>query len=347
MMPTLPAPFDALLPADVLWPGAGIAAGVALACWLVMRRRRDVPPAAPRIEPALTSAVAAPAALEPAAPKRVVVAPPVLLPEGVQFGSVKVAESAESAHLTIIGTQGAGRAFAFTTLLDCLKDRGDVVVVLDEEGEFLARYFMPGRDAVLNPQDRRDVSQADDFSVERFVRNARDKFLYVTYQRSELPARAAFLASVVEEAAAALQALPAGDRRRVWLVVPDAEALGPLPQLGAALNQRLPSGGRLAIGVRQAPGLARTCGEAVADAAFSAERTLLAFRCTDATTRARLAPLLHAGGEPAAIERELAGMAQGQVLMQVAGSQTVDVFSLPMPPRYDDAAVPFEPRPAG
>ena len=231
------------------------------------------------------------------------------------------------------------------TLLDCLKDRGDVVVVLDEEGEFLARYFAPGDDAVLNPLDQRDVSQEEGFSVAQFVREARDSFLYVTYQRSELPARASFLAQVAEEAAAALAGLPSSEKRRVWLVVPDAEVLGPLPTVGKVLGQRLPSKARLAIGVRQAPGLARCCGEAVADAAFSRQRTLLAFRCTDALTCERLAQQFGAGGEPAAVERQLAELKQGQVMLQIAGARA-EMFSLPMPPRYDDAAAPFEPLPA-
>ena len=55
------------------------------------------------------------------------------------------------------GTTGAGKTNAFHTLLPEIQTRGDKAIIVDLTGDYVGRYFQPGRDILLNPLDGRSA----------------------------------------------------------------------------------------------------------------------------------------------------------------------------------------------
>ena len=63
----------------------------------------------------------------------------------------------ETSHMLITGTTGAGKSNCFYTLLPQIRARGDRAIVVDVTGDYVARFYDPARDLLLNPFDARSV----------------------------------------------------------------------------------------------------------------------------------------------------------------------------------------------
>ncbi|MBA2650234.1 MAG: type IV conjugative transfer system coupling protein TraD [Legionella sp.] len=64
-------------------------------------------------------------------------------------------KDAEVLHFLVHGTVGMGKSQLIMKVMDCLRARGDRVIVYDKGCTFTAAYFKEGQDALLNPFDVR------------------------------------------------------------------------------------------------------------------------------------------------------------------------------------------------
>jgi hypothetical protein len=64
----------------------------------------------------------------------------------------------ESQHFLKVGGTGAGKSLAILQMLNRAFDRGNRAILADGGGIFLARYFNPQRDQLLNPLDQRSMA---------------------------------------------------------------------------------------------------------------------------------------------------------------------------------------------
>jgi type IV conjugative transfer system coupling protein TraD len=62
---------------------------------------------------------------------------------------------AEVQHMLIHGTVGTGKSQLIMKILDCLRKRGDRVIVYDKGCSLIPHFFNPESDAILNPFDER------------------------------------------------------------------------------------------------------------------------------------------------------------------------------------------------
>lgn len=64
-------------------------------------------------------------------------------------------KNSEVQHLLVHGTVGTGKSQLIMKILDCLRSRGDRVIVYDKGCSFIPHYFREGTDVLLNPFDAR------------------------------------------------------------------------------------------------------------------------------------------------------------------------------------------------
>jgi type IV secretory pathway TraG/TraD family ATPase VirD4 len=64
----------------------------------------------------------------------------------------------ETSHILVTGTTGAGKTNLFHTLLPQIHRRGDRAVIVDFTGDYVAKYYNPETDVILNPFDQRSPS---------------------------------------------------------------------------------------------------------------------------------------------------------------------------------------------
>lgn len=76
----------------------------------------------------------------------------------IVLGGLPLVKDSETQHMFITGTTGSGKTNCFHTLLPQLRDRRQRAVIVDTTGEFVDRYYRPGKDIMLNPLDNRSVS---------------------------------------------------------------------------------------------------------------------------------------------------------------------------------------------
>ena len=72
----------------------------------------------------------------------------------VTVGGIPVPVKAETTHILMVGSTGSGKSNAQAEIMSAAVRRGDRLVIIDPNGEALARHFKPG-DRILNPFDRR------------------------------------------------------------------------------------------------------------------------------------------------------------------------------------------------
>ena len=73
----------------------------------------------------------------------------------LKLGKLPLVKNSETSHILLSGTTGSGKSNAFHTLLPKIRSRGNAAILVDIEGDMVARYFRPKRDILLNPFDQR------------------------------------------------------------------------------------------------------------------------------------------------------------------------------------------------
>lgn len=70
-------------------------------------------------------------------------------------GPVRLPRSAEVKHLLFIGAPGTGKTNQASQMIERLVERGDKMIIYDFKGDYLAKFYDPGRDIIFNPLDTR------------------------------------------------------------------------------------------------------------------------------------------------------------------------------------------------
>ena len=74
------------------------------------------------------------------------------------LGGVTLRQGSELLHCLISGATGTGKSIAMMEVLDSVRQQKKREVVYDPSGEYIERYYRPGRDIILNPLDARSPS---------------------------------------------------------------------------------------------------------------------------------------------------------------------------------------------
>jgi len=72
-----------------------------------------------------------------------------------RIGGLPLIKNKETSHMLFTGTTGAGKSTAIHALLPQIQAMGQRAVILDLTGEYVSRYYRPGKDLILNPFDVR------------------------------------------------------------------------------------------------------------------------------------------------------------------------------------------------
>jgi hypothetical protein len=78
-------------------------------------------------------------------------------PLDLPMGSVRLPLKAETSHLALIGKSGCGKTNTVNQVITRLRERGERAVIYDSKGDFISKFFEPGRDLIFNPLDRRSL----------------------------------------------------------------------------------------------------------------------------------------------------------------------------------------------
>jgi type IV secretory pathway TraG/TraD family ATPase VirD4 len=78
-------------------------------------------------------------------------------PLDLPMGSVRLPLEAETSHLALIGKSGCGKTNTVNQVITRLRERGERAVIYDSKGDFISKFFEPGRDLIFNPLDRRSL----------------------------------------------------------------------------------------------------------------------------------------------------------------------------------------------
>ncbi len=73
----------------------------------------------------------------------------------LKLAGVPLIERSETQHILFTGTTGSGKSVALTELMDQVRDKNQKAIVYDGDGSFIATYYRPGKDLILNPLDQR------------------------------------------------------------------------------------------------------------------------------------------------------------------------------------------------
>lgn len=73
----------------------------------------------------------------------------------IELAGVPLIKNSELQHILLVGTTGAGKSNAFNHLLPQIRRRNEKAVIVDTTGEFVAKYYNPETDFILNPLDAR------------------------------------------------------------------------------------------------------------------------------------------------------------------------------------------------
>jgi len=64
-------------------------------------------------------------------------------------------KNSETKHILVHGTTGTGKSQLIAKLLDCIRKRGDRVIIYDKSCLYTSRFYREGKDYLLNPFDSR------------------------------------------------------------------------------------------------------------------------------------------------------------------------------------------------
>lgn len=93
----------------------------------------------------------------------------------VTIGGVPMPIKAEVTHVAVGGTTGTGKSTIFKEMMNCARQRGDRMLILDPDGSYFATFGRPGKDIILNPYDARTKGWSffneirDDFDYKRLA----------------------------------------------------------------------------------------------------------------------------------------------------------------------------------
>jgi type IV conjugative transfer system coupling protein TraD len=73
----------------------------------------------------------------------------------LQIGEVRFPESAEVKHALVLGRPGVGKTLLLSRLIEQLMVRGNKGIIYDFKGDYVERFYRPGRDLLFNPVDER------------------------------------------------------------------------------------------------------------------------------------------------------------------------------------------------
>ena len=71
------------------------------------------------------------------------------------IGNVPLVKDSEVKHIFITGSTGSGKTNCLHSLLPKIRQKGQPAVIIDTEGDMIARYYRPGKDIIINPFDKR------------------------------------------------------------------------------------------------------------------------------------------------------------------------------------------------
>lgn len=73
------------------------------------------------------------------------------------IGEVSLRLNSETQHMMVCGTTGTGKSTCFYHLFPQIRAQGQRAVIVDTTGEFVSRFYRPGKDILINPFDERSV----------------------------------------------------------------------------------------------------------------------------------------------------------------------------------------------
>jgi type IV conjugative transfer system coupling protein TraD len=73
----------------------------------------------------------------------------------LHIGEVPLAAGTETLHILLTGSTGTGKTISLHELMGQARRRGERVICYSPSGDFIERFYRPGRDTVLNPFDER------------------------------------------------------------------------------------------------------------------------------------------------------------------------------------------------
>jgi type IV conjugative transfer system coupling protein TraD len=80
-------------------------------------------------------------------------------PHGVvEIGPLRVPAKYETEHFLFTGSSGSGKTNAINIALAGVRKAGQKAVVYDVPGDFIAKFYRPGKDIILNPLDSRGAA---------------------------------------------------------------------------------------------------------------------------------------------------------------------------------------------
>lgn len=71
------------------------------------------------------------------------------------IANIPLVKDSEVKHILVTGSTGSGKTNCLHSLLPQIRQKGQPAVIIDTEGDMIARYYRPGRDIILNPFDKR------------------------------------------------------------------------------------------------------------------------------------------------------------------------------------------------
>lgn len=74
---------------------------------------------------------------------------------GIEVDCLYLPKGVETKHIMVLGTTGSGKTNCLNHLLPQIRSRKQKAIILDTTGDFVARYYNPLTDTLLNPFDRR------------------------------------------------------------------------------------------------------------------------------------------------------------------------------------------------